>query len=236
MRTLSNSRVCACSGRVAWALFFAILQAVLPVSTLAQRGSGFGVTIKAGTLGIGGDLTVGLHSKFNARAGGNVFLYGLTGSEVEDGVTVEFQADLKWLTIPVLLDWHPWESGARFSLGAMVNNNHIDLSAETGNVEFNGVEYGVESLDGTIQFNTLSPYLGIGYGNATDTRSRWHVACDLGVMFQGSPQVEMNAVATHPLLQPLLDADLAAEVNELEDEYKEFTLYPVLSLGVSYSF
>lgn len=234
MQTLSNSRVSAQA--IAWALFFILLQAVLPASSLAQQGSGFGVTIKAGTPGIGGDLTVGLHPKFNMRGGGNVFWYGLTSSEVEDGVTVDFQADLRWLTIPVLLDWHPWESGVRFSLGALVNNNHIDLSAETDNVELNGAEYGVESLDGKISFNALSPYIGIGYGDATDASSRWHVACDVGVMFQGSPQIEMNAVATHQLLQPLLDADLAAEVNELEDEYKEFTLYPVLSVGVSYTF
>lgn len=234
---MSHSRVCSYCGHViAWALCFVLFSAVLPVSSLAQQGPGFGVTIKAGTPGIGADLTVGLHPKLNTRVGGNVFWYGLTGSEVEDGVTVDFKADLEWLTIPIMLDWHPWESGVRLSLGAMVNNNHIDLSAETDSVELNGVEYGVESLNGKITFNMLSPYIGIGYGNAADTSSRWHLACDLGIMYQGSPQVEMKAVATHSLLQPLLDADLAVEVDQIEEDYKEYTIYPVVSVGVSYTF
>jgi hypothetical protein len=167
----------------------------------------------------------------------NVFWFSLTESETDDeDVTTELQADLTWLTVPALLDWHPWESGVRFSLGVMINNNHIDLSAETDSVEINDVEYRVESLDGEISFNTFSPYLGVGYGNAVDTSGHWHFAFDLGVMFQGSPKAEMDAVATNPLLQALLDADLDAEVEDIEDEFKEFTMYPVLSVGVSYTF
>ena len=90
--------------------------------------------------------------------------------------------------------------------------------------------------DGKITFNTFSPYIGIGYGNAADTSGRWHFACDLGVMFQGSPKVEVNAVAANPLLQAALDADLDAEVDEMEDDFKDFTMYPVVSFGISYTF
>lgn len=217
-----------------WALFFTLLSAVWPAMSFAQ----FGATLKAGTPGIGGDLTLGLHPKLNTRVGFNVFWFGLTESETdeEEESVGEIQADLKWLTIPMLLDWHPWESGIRLSFGAMINNNQIDLSAEADSVEINEVEYVVDSLDGKVSFNTFSPYLGVGYGNAADISGHWHFACDLGVMFQGSPKVEMNAVATNPLLQAALDADLEAEVDEIEEEFKEITMYPVLSLGVSYTF
>ena len=104
---------------------------MFPATSFAQ----FGATFKVGTPGIGGDLTLGLHPKLNARLGVNVFWFSLTESETDDeDVTTELQADLMWLTVPALLDWHPWENGVRFSLGAVVNNNHIDLSADTDNV------------------------------------------------------------------------------------------------------
>lgn len=214
--------------------------AMLPAMSLAQTAAsgGVGVTLKAGTPGVGADVTVGLHPKFNSRAGFNVFWYGLKESDTDEmGVTVELQADLEWLTVPILLDWHPWESGFRFSLGAMMNKNNIALSADTDSTEINEVDYILrDGVDGEITFNTFSPYLGVGFGNAADTTGNWHFACDLGVMYQGSPQVDLNAVAVNALLQPALDADLESEAKELEDEFKEFTLYPVLSFGVSYTF
>lgn len=220
-----------------WTLFFTLLGAALPAMSLAQQAPALGATLKAGTPGIGGDLTLGLHPKFNTRLGFNVFGLSLASSETNDeGVTEELQADLKWLTIPVFLDWHPWESGMRFSLGAMINKNRIDISNDTASVEINEVEYAVESVEGKISFNTLSPYLGIGYGNAADTNGHWHFACDVGVMFQGAPQVDFSGVATNPAQQADLDADLDEESSTWEEDFKVFTMYPIVSLGVSYTF
>jgi hypothetical protein len=117
-KTLLNFRVSVFCRFVFTGIFLAILSSVVFPAMSHAQGTGFGVTLKAGTPGIGGDLTMGWHPKFNARLGLNVFWYGLEDSETdEEGVTTEFQADLKWLTVPLLLDWHPWESGVRFSLG-----------------------------------------------------------------------------------------------------------------------
>jgi hypothetical protein len=204
----------------------------------AQQSPVFGLTAKVGTSGFGGDFTVGWHPKFNTRLGFNTFWYGLQDSETdEEGETSEIQADLKWLTIPVLLDWHPWESSLRISLGAVINKNSVTLSADTDSVEINEAEYEVQNgVDGDITFNTLSPYLGIGYGNAADTNGHWHFAFDVGVMFQGAPKVDLKAAATNPGQQAALDADLDAESKDWEDDFKAFTVYPVLSFGISYTF
>jgi hypothetical protein len=226
-----------CRGAI-WTLVIVFSIAVLPAISLGQQAPALGVTLKAGTPGIGGDVTIGLHPKFNTRLGVNAFWYGLSDSETNDeGVTVDLQADLEWLTIPIMLDWHPWESGMRVSLGAMINKNNIALSGDSTSVEFNEVDYVLrDGVEGEVTFNTFSPYLGIGYGNAADTSGHWHFACDLGVMFQGAPQIEMNAVSAIPFLQAALDADLDKEVEELEDEFEDFTMYPVVSFGVSYTF
>lgn len=224
-----------------WTLLTILSSVVFPAMSPAQQPAAtpaaFGVTVKAGTLGFGSDLTVGWSPKFNTRLGFNIFWYGLEESETdEEGVTEKIQADLELFTIPMLLDWHPWESDFRLSLGAIINWNNVALSSDTGSVKINEVEYEVQSLDGEVTFNTLSPYLGIGYGNGVDKTGHWHFAFDLGVMFQGAPNVDANAVATDPAQQAALDADLEAERSNIEDDLEMFTVYPVLSFGISYTF
>ena len=76
----------------------------------------------------------------------------------------------------------------------------------------------------------------LGVGNAADTEAHWHFALDLGVMFQGEPDVSLNATSSNPGLQPLLDGELAKEEADFQDDASDFELYPVLSVGLSYSF
>jgi hypothetical protein len=55
-------------------------------------------------------------------------------------------------------------------------------------------------------------------------------------MFSGSPHAALSATASDPALQPQLDADIAEDVKDIEDELEVFTIHPVISLGVSYPF
>jgi hypothetical protein len=199
-----------------------------------------GATLKVGTLGVGADMTIGISEKLNARANLNYFTYGMTINEEEDedgGGGGTINPKLKLLTIGALLDWHPWAQGFRVSAGLYMNNNKLDLTAETSDtVEINDHEYFVSDIGGKVDFNTLAPYFGIGYGNAVQANGHWHFAFDIGVMYSGSPQVALSATASDPALQPLLDADIAAEVKEIEDDLEMYTIHPVVSLGVSYLF
>lgn len=199
-----------------------------------------GATLKVGTLGVGADVTTRIAERVNVRANLNYFGYStsITGDEGEDGSGGEtVQPSLQLLTLGALLDWHPWAQGFRLSAGLYLNMNKMDMTADLSDtVEFNDREYTLSDVGGTVDFNSLAPYLGLGYGNAVGANGRWHFSFDLGVIFQGSPQVDLRATASDPALQVQLDADIAEEERQIEDDLGFFTIYPVISFGVSYRF
>ncbi|MEI6970513.1 MAG: hypothetical protein WCL44_03265 [bacterium] len=200
----------------------------------------YGVSVKVGTLGIGVDVTRDLTDTLNGRLGFNMFSYDYSGTGGgEDGKKAdEISAELRLLSVPLLLDWHPWENGVRFSVGAAFNQNEVSLSVVPGNtVDLNDNEYAVSSLDGKVSFNPVAPYIGIGWGDSAEkANGSWHFSFDLGVMFQGAPKVDLSATAAVPDQQAALNVDLAEEKKSMEEDTKMFTMYPVLSLGISYTF
>ncbi len=197
---------------------------------------GIGVSAKVGTTGVGGELTMGISSNFGIRAGYSWFSFR---ARLEDSSndSDSYDIDLKLQTLPILLDWHPWKGEFRISAGAVFNGNKLVVSAEQGStIDIGDGEYTIESLEGKATFPSFVPYAGIGYGNAADKRSRWHFAFDAGVIFQGQPDIELKAQAANPLLQPLLEMDVKREEEDIEDEASAFTIYPVVSFGVSFCF
>lgn len=239
------------------------MKAFIPVSVLAVTLLGatsalaavpVGATLKVGTQGVGADVTAGINAKFNARVNLNYFSFNIPASEDDnkdnnennngnnDGNKNEdgggsISPKLGLMTIGALLDWHPWAQGFRLSAGLYLNKNKIDLTADVGDtVEINDREYSLSDLRGRVDFNTLAPYLGLGYGNAVGSNGRWHFSCDVGVMFQGTPKVDLQATIGDPALQAQLDADIKEEAKKIEDDLAGFKYYPVVSLGVAYLF
>lgn len=210
------------------------LVAVVATSVVqAEEDSGnslFGVTAKIGTLGYGGDLTLSMGRYLSLRGGYNRM-------DLEADVTLDeadVRGDLNWQTIPLLLDIHPFANGFRISGGMVQNNNELLLSAAPGEtLTFDAGDYVVDGLDGIVKFDKTSYYAGIGFGAATGKDGRWHFSCDLGVMFQGEPQVEATAIATEPAFQGLLDAALEIELDEYRDDIEFLRYYPVVSIGIS---
>jgi len=141
------------------------------------------------------------------------------------------------LNVPVFLDWYPLvNSGFRVSTGALFNDNYLAISAQNQIVTVNNIEYAVTGLRGKIDFsNKISPYLGIGWGNAVNNSSRWNFFLDLGVAFVGSPNVKLNATASNPALQTELDNNIKKQIRKYKDDASQFQFCPVLNFGLSYS-
>jgi hypothetical protein len=94
---------------------------------------------------------------------------------------------------------------------------------------------------GRVRFNSLAPYLGIGWGNATRGERRLYYSFDLGVVFHGSPDVDLDvqgiiADVASEEASPELRTFLANEEKKLEDELEDLDLFPVVSFGLSYRF
>ncbi len=140
----------------------------------------------------------------------------------------------------LLLDWHLLKSAFRLSGGLVLNQNKLDLTSRTDDDLFiiDDVAYSREEvgdLAGRVDFNAISPYLGIGWGDAVGENSRLSFFFDLGILFQGSPQVELNA--TGPIASDAgFRRHLNREEKEIEDETEKFTVYPVIALGITYKF
>jgi hypothetical protein len=108
-----------------------------------------------------------------------------------------------------------------------------------GNITYQASDLG--SLTGLVDFDSVAPYLGIGWGNAVSADKKWGFTADLGVVFQGSPNIDLNATlgstaAANGVTQAQLDAEVAREEANLTDDLDDFDVYPVIAFGASYRF
>jgi hypothetical protein len=212
------------------------LAALLMTGSTAYAAGGFGLTAKIGTLGYGIEGTTGLAEKVNLRFGYN----GLSSDLIRDydyemnGTTAKFDTKASLETFSLLADWHAFGAAFRFTGGFMYNNNKFEGSAPLGNYDIGGTIYNV-GLDAKVEgSNNVSPYFGVGWGNGVQQGKRWVLSADLGLLFQGSPDVTLTPTGSGAaLVDP---ADIAREEKDLEDDLKPFRVYPVASIGATYHF
>jgi hypothetical protein len=208
-----------------------------------QIRSDWAVTPEAGTLGFGASVTKALTSNLNTRVGLNAASIGLGGYQKRKE-QVTYDANLNLFNVSTLVDYHPLiNSGFRVTGGLVFNNNNLEGKARIKDgvsFEYDGNRYtnkDIASIKGKVSFpNNIAPYLGIGWGNAVKPGKRWGFSANLGVVFAGSPQVDLDANIVNSSLSEQINRDLRVEEKELEDDLKGFSVYPVLSLGVSYQF
>lgn len=213
------------------------LFAMLVLTGPVRGGTGdMALGVKIGTLGIGAEMTFGLLPHLNARVGVNGFSYGYDATVEE----INYDFDLNLFSGTLLADWHFLGGAFRLTGGLVLNRNELDLKANTDRDRFiiDDIAYSVSDvgqLRGTIDFNTISPYLGIGWGNAVGENSRVCFFMDLGVLFQGPPQADLSA--TGPIASNSdFQRHLRNEEKEIEDETDKYKLYPVISIGVAFKF
>ncbi|MGF1542622.1 MAG: hypothetical protein ACFCU5_19620 [Pleurocapsa sp.] len=220
-----------------------------PESTSSQTGvpkTGWAIVPEISTLGLGGSVVRRITPSFNARAGVNAF--GL-GFDIKD-TDATYEADLNLFNVSTLVDYHPIKSsGLRLSGGLIFGNNTVEGTAtptleggeETitiGNQRFNVNE--LVSVDADFDItNSVSPYLGLGWGNPVFGNKGLGFWANLGVVFGGSPEVNLTpnlAANVSNEVEQAINEAVARETKELEDEIAFISVYPVVSLGLSYQF
>lgn len=190
--------------------------------------------LKVGTLGIGVEGTYELSPKWGLRGGFNRYDYGYE----DDLDGVDYDGDLELSSIALLADYRPFESGFRISGGALLNDNAIKGVAlpanayDIGDETYTLAETGV--LSATADFDDVSPYLGIGYDFGSSSNLRFNI--ELGVLLQGSPSVEILSTGGTLSSDPAFQAELESEARFYEDDLEDYDIYPVLSIGLLYTF
>ncbi len=201
-----------------------------------------GVYAKAGTLGFGGGIGMGLTESLNARLGYTTYDYD-RDLETDD---VDYKGELKLGGGEAMLDWHPFNGSFRVTGGVIFSRNKIDVDAKLNrDVTVNDVTYDAGDLadmSGDIKFKSTTPYLGIGWGNVVGENGNFHFVADIGVQYLGSPRVNLDArcSAQGALAAPVecaqLDENVQAEEDELNDEADSYKFWPVLNIGLAYRF
>ena len=213
-----------------------ILSCIAFVSALSMTvaRADIGLNVKAGTLGAGVELSKSFGEKFSVGLGFNAYDFKTTDSSSD--IDYDFNFDLQ--SVALLGHYHPFSGIFRLTAGALYNNNELKLTGKPtagSTYSINGVSYTaaqVGTLTGTLTFNSLAPYIGLGWGNRPG--GKLGLSADIGLLHQGSPKLALSA--TGALSDPLLAADLEQERRSAEDDLSDFKWYPVVSLGLYYRF
>jgi len=211
--------------------------ALMLVPAMAMADGSIGV--RAGTLGLGLEFSYPISQRLGVRVNADSYKYTrtLTNSDID----YDAKATLK--TGSLLLDWYPFANNFRISAGPMYNGNKLGLTGKpdaNGNFTINGVTYStsqVSALEGQVDFKKYVPYAGIGYGRPIG--SGFSLTFDLGVVFQQSPQATLTATCGPALSAPncaILQSNVAAQQATANDDIKNFRYYPVVTLGLAYTF
>lgn len=201
-----------------------LVGALVAVAGSAQAA---GVGLRAGTTGLGADLGWGIAPTLGGRigvAGGNFNADFDTGD-------VSYDAKVKLANVNLFLDWSPL-GPFRISAGFMPTNNKVDLTGQPSSGSFAGT-----SVSGTVKPDKdFAPYLGVGYGNVWTKGVNFYF--DLGIMFQGSPQVSLNVNCgtASPAQCTAAQSQVAAEQQRVQDKLDKYKYYPVFNLGITIGF
>lgn len=214
-----------------------VLAALVAVPASAQ---GVGLSVRAGTLGAGADLSVPLGSRVNVRATANAFAFRHEGvlGEAETGVEgldLDYDADLGLGSVGLLADWHPFGNTLRLTAGALYNLNGGGATVRAADAYYSADldrTFSVErvgTLETRITYDQpVAPYLGLGLGNLA--HGRFGLTVEAGAAYVGPPSVEMTGTGliggtAHP-----------ANVATLEAGLDSFRFHPVVSVGLKTSF
>jgi hypothetical protein len=208
---------------------------LLAGSRVSAADTGWAVVGKVGTVGIGADIhRVLVPDLLNLRVGASFFPYSRRFTQ--EGI--EYEGKLRLGAVPVLLDVYPFRNWFRLEGGFLINLNQVDGTgiSEQGQITIGDRSYPVDQLgqlNGTVKFNRVAPYFGLGFCNPIKKRKHWGFFFDLGAMYHGRPDVSLSTTRT-PL--PQLVIDLKEEELRVEDDVKNFTFFPIIQFGVSYHF
>lgn len=200
-------------------------------STLSER---LGYGAQFGVQGAGLHLRYDAAEQFYIRLDTNYLQYD-DSFEVDD---IDYTGELDFSNVGLLANWLPFSNiGLRITGGAFVGPLQLDGSAGgVGNtIDINGTNYLLganDQLNTSIEYNTVNPYLGIGWDFAFGAEKNWVLGIDLGVLYMGEPDVSL--VGTGALAAAT--ADINAELDSIREDLEDYNFLPVVKIGLTYRF
>lgn len=204
-------------GRLPW------LFAVAVFSVHAEQD----ITARVGTLGLGVEYGHSLSEKMGIRFGLNGAARDFSSTESD----IDYDFTMKLRSADVLVDWRPFGGVFFTSFGALYNKNKLTASAKTSApVKVGNTTYpSGTNLTGEVTFNTLAPYLGVGWGSSPK-RTGFILRGDLGLVYQGKPKVKLSSNSG------ISQADLDRETSDLQSSVDDYKYYPHVGFSIGARF
>lgn len=219
------------------------------------RYGSFGIS--AGTGGYGLDFAYPLHEYFDVRLGYDFGKFSFDFEEDADDENAEpikYQTDLKFSSARLLIDYKPFGGGFRITAGFYTGTPELE-GRSNGFLQEVELGDGIYNIDGRVSadadIGSGAPYLGIGWGGTAGARG-FGFSFDLGVLFADSPSFDIAvtgmacdasddpdcdpAAGFDVASEPAFQAEVEAERRELEDDSKDFDMWPILRTGIHYRF
>ncbi len=192
--------------------------------TLAQD---YGVGVGVSTLGLTVTPQVRLDDRFGLRAPIGAF----SASRSEDFEGNPFDGTLRLGGLGLLGDYHLPVGGLRVSAGAFASNYRV-TGRTSGEVDLGGTIFDAEVDARITTRRRISPMLVVGadFGGARG----WSVSTDIGVIFTRM-RGRFSGTQTGGD-QDLFDRELQAYEDRLNEDLRDLSVLPFLSLAVTYRF
>jgi hypothetical protein len=215
----------------------------------AQPLPRFGVAIGASTLGAEVQAATAVTHSANLRFGFNAFSYGDTFSSHGIG----YDGTLTLRSAEILFDQYI-RGPVHVSPGLMFyDGNKAEAAASVAGGQaftLGGATYVSQPGNpiggtGTVDTRKVAPMILIGFGNLLPRSARhFTVNFDAGVVFQGAQHVRLALNGGACVANACLDAatnaivqtNILAEQNRIENNLTAFRYYPVVSLTFGYKF
>ncbi len=209
-----------------------------------------GVGLKAGTVGTGFEVSVGLTKTINARV-------SLTSIDIDDqsetievgdtGASADVDATLglDFGATALLFDWYVFDGTFHLTAGMMRNDSKLSFSGRLGNtITVDGQSLDASDIDGDITGSvslgeSFQPYLGIGWGRKAGDGGGLAISFEIGVALL-DPVADLNAQVNtggaNNLNQTELDDRISGVEDDANTELDILEAWPVISLGINYAF
>lgn len=210
--------------------------ALFPISVHAST---WFVSPQVSTLGLSGQLGYKPDGPFSVRAVVNQFSF-------RHDFNVDrqpYDSNVKLRSFGLIGDYYPWNNGFHLSAGLYRNDNQVTQAGpfqDTVSVRVGGREVQVDAktlgnANTRVKWAPVAPYLGVGYHNVT--QKGFSFAFDLGVLYQGSARVRVDPPASVANVNsPWVTEETERHKQSVEQLANKARWYPVLSLGIVYTF
>ncbi|MBS63904.1 hypothetical protein [Salinisphaera sp.] len=204
----------------------------------AQAGD-FSVGAVAGTLGVGGQVSYAWTERVQTRAMVAGFSTDVDFT-ADGGSDLDYSGNVDLLHGALLLDYHPFGGVFRLTGGVMLNDDKINGSAvceqttcDLGDNE--GILVQGDRLDATARYDSVSPYIGFGWGKSPGAEGGLGFSADIGVFYLGDPDVNVELSGASSV-NPIARDAVEEEKDGIQDDLDKLPIYPVVMLGLDYRF